>query len=170
MSGAPTYLPRDYTGLLRRLEPMADHDRLMASVVDALWDEFASRGLSWIGFYLWTRKSPEELTLGHRRNKPACSPIGLHGACGRCFRSRRPLIVTDVAHLGAGYIACDPRDRSELVLPLLNPDGSCYAVLDADSFDVGAFDVGDALTMARLLRHVGLSAVSFDDPAMVEIV
>ena len=82
-------------------------------VVDALWDELSPKGISWIGFYI---KNPDmdELILGARRDKPACSPIAMFGACGRAFQSRKPLIVTNVNNLRAGYIACDPRDKSEV--------------------------------------------------------
>ncbi|MBL8759585.1 MAG: GAF domain-containing protein [Phycisphaerae bacterium] len=162
---------RDYTPLLDRLAGLPpDPDAAMARVTDALWDAFHADGLSWVGFYLFSSKRPDELTLGPRRDKPACSPIGMHGACGRAFRSRRPLVVTDVAHLGAGYIACDPRDRSEVVVPVFNPDGSAWGVLDADSHQPNAFDVFDALTLSRLLRHAGLSALSTDDPDDVDVV
>ena len=35
--------------------------------------------------------------------------------------------MTDVAHLDANYIACDPRDRSEAVLPCHDCDVVWYA-------------------------------------------
>jgi putative methionine-R-sulfoxide reductase with GAF domain len=122
----------------------------MRVVVDLLWAELAERGVSWVGFYL---KSPDadEMVLGPRRDKPACSPIGLQGACGRCWREKVPLVVRDVRDLGADYIACDPRDRSEVVLPLLEPDGSAWGVLDLDSYQVGAFDESDVAGLQRVL-------------------
>lgn len=161
---------RDYQTLLSQLSPGADATASMQRAVDALWNAFSTRGVSWVGFYLWSPTRPEELTLGPRRDKPACSPIGLHGACGRSFTSRRPLVVRDVAALGAGYIACDPRDRSEVVVPCLNPDGSAWGVLDVDSHDTGAFDESDARSLARLLHHCDLSARAFDDAAAVDVV
>jgi putative methionine-R-sulfoxide reductase with GAF domain len=94
----------------------------------------------------------DELVLGPSRDKPACSPIGLHGACGRAFREKRPLVVRDVVDLGASYVACDPRDRSEVVVPLFEPDGTCWGVLDLDSFDVGSFDRVDVDGLLALLR------------------
>jgi putative methionine-R-sulfoxide reductase with GAF domain len=100
------------------------------------------------------------MLLGPRRDKPACSPIGLHGACGRSLLSGRALVVTDVATLGEGYIACDPRDRSEVVLPLLSPDGTAWGVLDADSYQVGAFTRDDAASLSTLVRCAGLCAGS----------
>ncbi len=130
----------------------------MRAVVDTLWDQFHREGVSWVGFYMCDPTNPNQLVLGPRRDKPACSPIELHGACGRCFTTRRPLVVTDVAKLGAGYIACDPRDRSEVVVPAFSPGGSVWCVLDVDSHETDAFDVNDALALMRLLRHVALSA------------
>lgn len=138
----------------------------MTAVVDAMWDAFShdrpgpGRQISWVGFYL-KAEGRDELVLGPRRDKPACSPIGLHGACGRAYLSKRALVVGDVTRLGAGYIACDSRDRSEVVVPCLEADGACWGVLDVDSHEVGAFDevdarrLGDLLTTAALGRTGG---------------
>ena len=92
------------------------------------------------------------------RNTPACSPIGLHGACGQAYLSRQPLVVRDVAALGENYVACDPRDRSEVVVPLLDGQGECTAVLDLDSQEVGAFDKRDVDGLTHVLRAAGLTA------------
>ena len=125
-------------------------------MVDLLWDALHSTGVSWLGFYLHERG--DELVLGPRRDKPACSPIGLHGACGRVFISREPLIVRDVTDLGANYIACDPRDRSEVVLPLFEKDGKCWGVFDVDSWEAEAFDQDDVSGLTKLLEAAGLSS------------
>ena len=167
---APSPPARDYLPLLSLLAPASDPLAAMQRVCDALWDAFSGpsrHSLSWIGFYTFDRARPDKLTLAARRNKPACSPIGLHGACGQCFLARCPIVVPDVKTLGANYVACDPRDQAEVIVPLINPDGSCWGVLDGDSFDVDAFSVHDALALARLLHHVGLSAARFDSPADV---
>ena len=113
----------------------------MQALVDTLWRPLQETGVSWLGFYLPGK--PGELVLGPRRDKPACSPIGLHGACGRAFLEARPLVVRDVAELGAHYIACDPQDRSEVVIPLMDQQGVCWGVLDLDSHEIGAFDQED---------------------------
>jgi putative methionine-R-sulfoxide reductase with GAF domain len=115
------------------------------------------RGVSWIGFYIKT-PGKDEMILGPRRDKPACSPIGLHGMCGRSWLERRPIIVHDVATLGKDYIACDPKDRSELVIPLFEADGTCYGVLDSDSYDVGSFETSDVVGLTHAVEHTGLSA------------
>lgn len=128
----------------------------MRLLIDALWDSLKDTGVSWIGIYV--HEGGEELVLGPCRNKPACSPIGMHGACGQVFTSQQPLVVCDVAELGENYIACDPRDRSEVVIPLLDSDGSCWGVLDADSYEVGAFDDSDVAGLTRVLEAAGLTA------------
>ncbi len=139
----------------------------MCALVDALWAGLSQTGVSWVGFYL--HEGNDELVLGPSRNKPACSPIGLHGACGRAFRERRPLVVRDVADLGESYVACDPRDRSEVVIPLFEPDGTCWGVLDLDSFDVGSFDQTDVDGLLRLLQAGELTTpnVASGDPIVV---
>jgi L-methionine (R)-S-oxide reductase len=127
----------------------------MQAVVDALWNALHPMGVSWVGFYLY--EGSEELTLGPRRDKPACSPIGLHGACGRACKLRKPFVVPDVAELGEDYIACDPLDRSEVVLPLFDESGACWGVLDLDSHEVDAFDNTDVAGLQKVLLAVGLT-------------
>ena len=131
----------------------------MQGFVDSAWGALARTGVSWIGFYVDMPGAPdsERLTLGPRRDTPACSPIGLHGACGRCLTAGAPLVVHDVRDLGANYIACDPRDRSELVVPCVR-GGSVWGVLDADSHDIGCFSDADAAAAIAALRAWGLTA------------
>lgn len=165
MAGSPVML-RDYDTLLARLSPAGDRDARMQHAVDVFWDALGSetpgvRGVSWIGFYL-AGPGPEEMTLAARRNKPACSPIGLQGMCGRCWRDRRSILVRDVRTLGANYIACDPRDQSELVIPCFERDGTCWGVLDADSYDLAAFDEQDVRMLRRALEVLGLSFPGFE--------
>ncbi|MBI2923499.1 MAG: GAF domain-containing protein [Planctomycetes bacterium] len=128
--------------------PLVDRMRVFA---DELWREFGKdRPVSWVGFYFL---GPDEMTLGPRRDKPACSPIGLHGACGTAARSGKTLIVRDVKELGENYIACDPRDRSEIVVPVRDGAGHVVAVLDADSHDVGAFSQADEYALERIVAE-----------------
>jgi len=127
--------------------------------VDAAWDALHSTGVSWIGFYI-SVPSKAEMVLGPRRDKPACSPIGLHGACGQAFIGQKTLIVTDVAKLGEGYIACDPRDKSEIVIPLFDPDGTAWGVLDADSYDTDSFDAHDAEQLWKVLVGARITSAS----------
>lgn len=162
---SPTTTPhpvRDYAALLDRFAPEPRllppylREERMVHVVDIAWEVVGGKGVSWLGFYLKDAQS-DQMTLGPRRDKPACSPIGLYGICGRSWYERRPVIVRDTAALGTDYIACDPKDRSEVVIPLLDEQGRCYGVFDVDSYDVGAFDTADVIGMTTLVEHAGLS-------------
>ncbi len=134
----------------------------MRIVVDSIWESLHALGVSWVGFYIDRpdHRDDQRLVLGPCRDKPACSPIGLHGVCGKALTSRRPQIVEDVRELGSNYIACDPRDRSELVIPLIDAADCCWGVLDVDSWEPQAFDEHDALGMERVLRAGGVIAAA----------
>lgn len=129
----------------------------MQCVVDTLWAGMSARGVSWVGFYLIDN---DQMILGPRRDKPACSPIGLHGACGQCFTNAAPLVVRDVSELGADYIACDPRDLSEVVLPFYDGGAEPIGVLDLDSFDIGSFDDTDVAGLTSVLHAADLGKVT----------
>lgn len=154
---------REYINILSGTRRILDRSEAMTHVVELLWREFGeddpakpTRGLvSWVGFYQ-IEPGKEEMTLVCREPKPACSPIGLHGMCGRGWKERKSYVVRDVAVLGAGYVACDPRDRSELVVPMI-AGGNCWGVLDVDSYDVGAFAARDAVMMGEVCRRAGLT-------------
>lgn len=148
-------MTRDYDKLAQLMPSGLSRDAAMQAFVDLTWQHLHPTGVSWIGFYL--HEGRDELILGPRRDKPACSPIGLHGACGRAFTTRSSLIVRDVADLGPNYIACDPRDRSEVVLPCVHADGNCWGVLDADSHELAAFDETDVDGLRKLLVIAGLT-------------
>jgi putative methionine-R-sulfoxide reductase with GAF domain len=146
---------RRYESIAAQFKPGDDHRQRMQAVVDALWDGLKDAGMSWVGFYL--HEGNDELVLGPRRDKPACSPIGLHGACGQAFTQRRPLVVADVRELGVNYVACDPRDQSEVVVPVCAPDGTCWGVLDLDSHELGSFGETDVTGLLLVLHAAGLT-------------
>ncbi len=150
---------RDYRRIALALRDDAAREDRMRFVIDALWDAFHDQGFSWVGFYLpeQTESGVTQLVLGPRRDKPACSPIGLHGVCGQAFLARQTVIVRDVLELGQDYIACDPRDRSEIVVPCFEPTGEVWAVLDVDSFEPGAFDERDAAGLRDVLVRARLT-------------
>ncbi len=148
-------LQRDLRGLL---PPHAGRAERMQAFVSVCWPHLAPTGVSWMGFYERDPSDPAALRLAAREPRPACSPIGLHGACGQSLLAARPLVVRDVSELGPHYIACDPRDRSEVVVPCLEAPGRAWGVLDLDSHHVGAFGPSDADALAALLRLAGLTA------------
>ena len=88
------------------------------------------KNINWVGFYLLEEK---QLYLGPFQGKIACTIIPLgKGVCGTSAMLKKSLIVPDV-HLFEGHIACDANSRSEMVIPLIKPDGSLIGVLDIDS-------------------------------------
>jgi putative methionine-R-sulfoxide reductase with GAF domain len=145
---------RDYDPMAARIEAARlrgqAREAVMQTVVDVLWEELADRGVSWVGFYT-AAADGESLELGPHRDKPACTPIGLHGVCGQSFRSQRAMVIDDVQALGDDYVACDPRDRSEVVVPLFEADGWAWGVLDLDSHETGAFADPDVAGLRRVL-------------------
>ncbi|MGE3181894.1 MAG: GAF domain-containing protein [Phycisphaerae bacterium] len=149
---------RDYSAIAKTVTASGDLQARMQQAVDALWDGLHATGVSWVGFYTPDEiPDTQELRLAARRDKPACSPIGLHGACGQCFLTQQPLVVRDVKELGEGYVACDPRDQSEVVIPCFDGRGTCWGVLDLDSFDIGAFTENDVQGLTDVLIAAGLT-------------
>ncbi len=150
---------RPYERLAEAVSPEGSPEARMRQVIDVLWRGLEASGVSWVGFYVTKASAPEteRLVLGPCRDKPACSPIGLHGVCGQALRFGRVRVVPDVQELGEDYIACDPQDRAEIVIPLLDEQSRSWAVLDIDSHEVGAFDDLDARGLCRVLRAAGFT-------------
>lgn len=134
-------------------------EALMQSFVDEHWEEYAARGSSWMGFYL-IDETQREMVLGPCRDTPACSPIGLHGMCGRSWRSGHRLIIPDVHAHGDGHIVCDPRNLSEFVIPLFDESGACWGVFDADSQRRDAYDGAQVEQVTRDLVTAGLTTAA----------
>ncbi|RQH01644.1 GAF domain-containing protein [Paraburkholderia dinghuensis] len=106
-------------------------------------------GLNWAGFYFFDGK---ELVVGPFQGKPACVRIGIgKGVCGTAAQTRETQVVRDV-HAFAGHIACDSASQSEIVVPLIAPDGALIGVWDVDSPQLARFDDEDAKGMEALCR------------------
>lgn len=102
---------------------------------------------NWAGFYLY---DGTELVVGPFQGKPACIRIALgRGVCGTAAQTRQTQLVHDV-HAFDGHIACDAASNSEIVVPLVNADGSLFGVWDVDSPSVGRFDEEDRAGMESL--------------------
>lgn len=179
---APT-VNRVYAPLLAKARVTGSRDARVKKVIDLIWDRFSEPmhpatetegevhrhpAISWVGIYTKVEGS-DEMVLAYCRNKPACSPIGLHGVCGRGWRERACVVVHDVATLGENYIACDANDKSELVVPLLGEDGTCWGVLDVDSHEVGAFNERDAAGMGALMQRFGLTTQRVEDGEVIRL-
>jgi L-methionine (R)-S-oxide reductase len=113
---------------------IANAANLSALVYHALPD------LNWVGFYFY---DGTELVVGPFQGLPACVRIPLDkGVCGTAARSRQTQRVEDV-HAVPDHIACDAASRSELVVPLVRPDGALIGVFDLDSPALARFDTDD---------------------------
>ncbi|MAD78088.1 MAG: hypothetical protein CMJ51_01795 [Planctomycetaceae bacterium] len=130
--------------------------------VETAWRHLAPTGVSWLGFYRWD-PAADSLVLAARRDRPACSPIGLHGVCGQSLTLGRTRIVADVGELGSDYVACDARDRSEIVIPAVwGTPGAHPAnlVLDLDSFEPAGFDDDDDRALREALARARITPVA----------
>ena len=153
-------IKRDYPGMAEsvkeKLPSAQENEDNMKLVTNVLWEGLKDKGLDWVGFY---RLLPgqEAMELVCRQPRAACSPIGLQGVCGKGMRDKAPQVIKDVYALGNQHIVCAPANLSEIVVPLLEPGGSCRAVLDLDSRELGAFDQDDARGLLLVLQSAGLS-------------
>jgi L-methionine (R)-S-oxide reductase len=69
--------------------------------------------------------------------------------CGTAAATRRSQLVDDVSAF-PGHIACDPRSRSELVVPIVVA-GDVRAVLDLDSDRLARFGPHDRERLESLV-------------------
>ncbi|MFN4241774.1 MAG: GAF domain-containing protein [Tepidisphaerales bacterium] len=155
-------LPRDqgpqrfYAALAEALRHALEGERdwiaNLANTAALLADQLDE--LNWVGFYLLRRRSAQgtgrdgeaaaELVVGPFQGKPACTRIALgRGVCGTAALQRRSVVVPDV-HAFPGHIACDAASRSELVVPMITPEGRLAGVLDLDSPRPSRFTEDDA--------------------------
>ncbi len=136
-------------GVLALIEDEPDAIANLANVAAALYD--AIPDLNWAGFYLLRG---EELVLGPFQGRPACVRIAVGtGVCGTAVAQGATQRVADV-HAFPGHIACDPRSRSELVVPLRDANDAVVAVLDLDSERRDRFAAEDQQALVGLMAEV----------------
>lgn len=112
-------------------------------------------GMHWTGFY---RVQGEELLLGPFQGPPACERIAHgRGVCGTAWAQDRTVVVPDVEQF-AGHIACSALSRSEVVVPVRDPQGRIIAVLDIDSTRLNDFGPVDTEHLERLCALLGTRA------------
>jgi L-methionine (R)-S-oxide reductase len=139
--------------IVRELQSVLDGERDpvlgMATVVSVLKESHP--GWIWVGFY---RVLGRELLVGPYQGRLGCMriPIG-KGVCGHCVETGEPALVGDVKDF-PGHITCDPRARSEMVVPVRDREGEIRAVMDVDSDRPDGFgdrDLALAQEVARML-------------------
>lgn len=121
----------------------------MATVVAVLHNKFDY--YFWTGFYLYKN---DQLIVGPYQGPLACQTLAKgKGVCWAALSQAKPLVVEDVEQF-PDHIACDSRSKSELVVPLRNPEGELIAVLDVDSKDLASFNEVDAKMLEKILTLI----------------
>lgn len=141
-----------YQELRRRIAALVEGETdWLANLANVAAEVFAwLPDLNWSGFYL---VRGDELVLGPFQGRPACVriPVG-RGVCGTAAATRATQVVADV-HAFPGHIACDPRSRAEIVVPII-VSGRVVGVLDLDSEEPGRFDDADREGLEALVTDV----------------
>ena len=123
----------------------------MATVACELHHAFEA--FDWTGFYRVT--APALLVVGPYQGTHGCLRITFdRGVCGAAARTRQTQLVPDVEAF-PGHIACSSSTRSEIVVPVVAPDGRLLAVLDVDSDTAAAFTNVDRRALEELCAELG---------------
>ena len=127
-----------------------DDIALMATINSVLAHQFPH--FFWTGFY---RVCGARLIVGPYIGTVGCLQIDFgRGVCGTAAAKGETVIVPDVSRF-PGHIACDPRSKSEIVVPVLGPDRELIAVLDVDSDQLDAFNDEDRAGLERIVALFG---------------
>jgi len=125
-------LIKQLSGLLNSEDPLISNLSNLTAALKQTFDK-----ISWVGFYIFEER---KLYLGPFQGKVACTSIEPgKGVCGTSAVNKESIIVADVDKF-PGHIVCDTDSKSEIVVPIINKDGSLYGVLDLDSTEYSAFN------------------------------
>jgi GAF domain-containing protein len=103
---------------------------------------FIKEGLpccDWVGFYFVDEDDGDVLVLGPFVGEPT-EHTRIHfgdGICGAAAASGETVVVDDVS-TEPNYLSCNPRVKSEIVIPLCK-EGQLIGELDIDSHSLAAF-------------------------------
>ncbi len=107
-------------------------------------------GHLWTGFYRVVQPGAL-LRVGPYQGSLGCQDIAFgRGVCGVAAAEQRTVVVADV-HAFPGHITCDPRSRSEIVVPVFDSRRELMAVLDIDSAVPNAFSEADQAGLEQLV-------------------
>lgn len=136
--------------VLSLLEGEDDWVAAMATTVAELHGAFEY--FAWTGVYRLVR--PDLLVIGPYQGGHGCLRISIdRGVCGAAVRTRSSQLVPDVCAFH-DHIACSTTTRSELVVPIITPNGRMLGVLDVDSDDPAAFTEVDQEHLEELCREL----------------
>ena len=144
-----------YTDVRTRIDALLDGPTdwiaVMATVACELHHSFDY--YDWTGFY--RAVSDDELLVGPYQGPHGCLQIDVdRGVCGAAARTRETQLWPDVSD-APDHIACQSSTQSEIVVPVMTPNGDLLAVLDVDSDTLGAFDATDREPLEALCRDLG---------------
>lgn len=127
-----------------------DEIALMATIVCEL--KQSDDRFDWVGFY--RNVGSDTLKIGPYQGGHGCLVIPFaRGVCGAAARTRETQLVPDV-NAFADHIACATSTQSEIVLPVFDRAGELIAVLDIDSDQLDAFDLGDQEALTEILEQI----------------
>jgi len=144
-----------YDSTLQRIgDLIAGENDLIAVMATVVCELHQSLDYSdWTGFYRVV--APRLLKIGPYQGTHGCLQMSFdRGVCGAAARERKTQLVPDVRKF-PGYIACSGSTRSEIVVPVIAPDGTLVAVLDVDSDRLKAFDEIDVANLEKLCMLIG---------------
>lgn len=135
--------------LLRKTEdPLAR----MASICAVLHHKFDY--YFWTGFYLY---KDGKLVVGPYQGPVACQELEKDkGVCWAAYHKGASVVVSDV-HAFPGHISCDSRSKSEITIPVFNPEGKIEAIFDVDSDRLDAFNEVDRDALREILDLIYFS-------------
>lgn len=121
----------------------------MATVAAVLY--FKMDKVFWCGFYTLT---DGELVVGPYQGPVACQVLVKdQGVCWSGINEQKSIVVPDVEKF-PGHIACDPRSKSEIVVPVRDKNGRIIAVLDIDSKELNSFNNHDAEQLEKIVQLI----------------
>jgi L-methionine (R)-S-oxide reductase len=136
-------LEKQITDLIKKNK---DFDARMATINAILYHKMD--GFFWVGFYLL---KDGHLLVGPYQGPLACLELEKDkGVCWAGINQNQTIVVQDV-HQFPGHIACDSRSKSEIVIPIRNPDNRVIGVLDIDSSLISNFDDTDAFHLEKIV-------------------
>lgn len=147
-------MTRNYTDCFASIHALTESETDTIANMATMACELFHRmdGFDWVGFY--RDVGQETLKIGPYQGGHGCLTIPFsRGVCGAAATGRKTVIVPDVDKF-EGHIACASSTRSEIVLPVLGPDGTLIGVLDIDSDTPDAFGQSDADALEHILARV----------------
>ncbi len=145
---------KEYQKILSKIKSALSNETdfvLIMSAISALLKSHFNYFI-WVGFYRKTDK--KLLSLGPYQGRWACLHIEFgKGVCGTSAKLEKTIIVPDVSKF-PGYIACDKKTKSEIVVPVFNNKKELVAVLDIDSDRLNAFGELDKRYLEKIVNPV----------------